>query len=59
MKKTMAVLIGAGLLVLLVLFSSTYTVRYHELAIKTRFGKIRGDSVQTEAGLHFQLPLFA
>ena len=59
MKKTMAVLIGAGLLVLLVLFSSTYTVRYHELAIKTRFGQIRNDSVQTEAGLHFRLPLFA
>ncbi len=59
MKKTMAVLIGAGLLVLLVLFSSTYTVRYHELAIKTRFGQIRDDSVQTKAGLHFQLPLFA
>lgn len=59
MKKTMAVLIGAGLLVLLVLFSSTYTVRYHELAIKTRFGEVRNDSVQTEAGLHFQLPLFA
>ncbi len=59
MKKTIAVVIGAGLLVLLVLFSSTYTVRYHELAIKTRFGKIQDDSVQTEAGLHFQLPLFA
>ena len=59
MKKTIAVVIGAGLLVLLVLFSSTYTVRYHELAIKTRFGKMQDDSVQTEAGLHFQLPLFA
>ncbi|MEE9130860.1 MAG: SPFH domain-containing protein [Phycisphaerales bacterium] len=59
MKKTMAVLIGAGLLVLLVLFSSTYAVRYHELAIKTRFGQIGDDSVQPEAGLHFRLPLFA
>ena len=59
MKKTIAVVIGVGLLVLLVLFSSTYTVRYHELAIKTRFGEMQDDSVQTKAGLHFQLPLFA
>ena len=59
MKKTLVVVIGVILLVMLVAFTSTYTVRYHELAIKTRFGKMRDDSVQAEAGLHFRLPLFA
>ena len=59
MKKTIAVVVGVMLLVMLVLFSATYTVRYHEVAIKTRFGKIGKGSVQTEPGLHFRLPLFA
>ena len=59
MKKTIAVVVGVMLLVMLLLFSATYTVRYNEVAIKTRFGKIGDNSVQKDPGLHFRLPLFA
>lgn len=59
MNKTIAVVVGVMLLVMLLLFSATYTVRYHEVAIKTRFGKIGENSVQKDPGLHFRLPLFA
>lgn len=59
MKKTIAVVVGVMLVVMLLLFSATYTVRYNEVAIKTRFGKIGDKSVQKEPGLHFRLPLFA
>ena len=58
MKKAFAVIVGLLLLVLLVLFSSTYTVRFHEVAIKKTFGKTGPDSIQDEAGVHFRFPLF-
>lgn len=59
MTRSIALLIGLVLLVVLILFSTTYTVRYNEVAIRTRFGKTDGDSVIRNAGLHFRLPLFA
>ena len=59
MKKTIVAVVSVMILVgMLLLFTSTYTVRYHEVAIKTRFGNIGENSVQTEPGLHFRLPLF-
>lgn len=59
MSKSIAVFIGIGLLIALVLFSMTYTVNFHEVAIKTRFARADSQSVVTEPGLHFKLPLIA
>ncbi|MHC4785233.1 MAG: SPFH domain-containing protein [Planctomycetota bacterium] len=56
MNKAFAVVVGLLLLVLLVLFSTTYTVRFHEVAVKTTFGK--AETVQTDPGVHFRYPLF-
>lgn len=59
MSKLIAIIVGFLLLASLVLFTTTYTVSFHEVAIKTRFGKensvVRGE---TDAGLHFKLPFF-
>lgn len=59
MNKTMAIVIGLVLLVILVLFSMTFTVGFNEVAIKTRFGKVNENSIIDEPGLKFRLPLFA
>jgi membrane protease subunit HflC len=56
MNKALAVIVGLLLLVLLVLFSTTYTVRFHQVAVKTTFG--REETVQDEPGVHFRFPLF-
>jgi membrane protease subunit HflC len=41
----------------LVAFAFTYTVRFTEAAVKTRFGQARGsDAVRREPGLYFRLP---
>ena len=59
MNKAFAVAVGILLLVLLILFSTTYTVRFHEVAVRTTFGKTSAASVQSEPGVHFRFPLFA
>ncbi|MCZ6543856.1 MAG: SPFH domain-containing protein [Planctomycetota bacterium] len=59
MSKALAVVVGVILLVLLVLYSTTYTVRFHEVAIKTRYGRASAQSVVNEPGLHFRIPFFA
>jgi membrane protease subunit HflC len=59
MKKALPIIIGLGLLLVLVAFTTTYTVRFDEVAIKTRFGRTTADSIVEEPGLHFRLPLFA
>lgn len=59
MSKSLAITIGLILLAALLLFSMTYTVNYHEVAIKTRFGQINDSSVVKKPGLQFRLPLFA
>lgn len=59
MNKTMAIGIGVVLLVGLLLFSTTFTVSYHEVAIKSRFGRTNDASIVKEAGLKFRLPFFA
>ena len=56
MNKVFAVIVGLLLLVLLVLFSTTYTVRFHEVAVKTTFGK--EEMVKDDPGVHFRFPLF-
>ena len=59
MSKTIAIVVGLVLLVSLLLYSMTYTVNFHEVAIKTRFGQTTPDSIVREPGLKFRLPLFA
>jgi len=59
MTKTIAIVVGVVMLLVLLLFSMTYTVSFHEVAIKTRFGELNQDSIVREAGLKFRLPLFA
>lgn len=40
----------------LLLFSTTYTVRFTEVAVLTTFGKAGPNSIKTEPGLKFKLP---
>ena len=55
MNRTFAILLGLLILVVLVLFNTTYTVNFHELAVKTRFGRPAGIVGE---GLHFKAPFF-
>lgn len=59
MNKVIALSVGGVLLILLLLFSSTYTVSFHEVAIKSTFGKASDEDVITDPGLQFKLPIFA
>lgn len=59
MNKPLAIGVGLLLLVLLILFSTTYSVSFYEVAIRKTFGQSTEDSVVDEAGLHFKLPIFA
>ncbi|MCA9286674.1 MAG: hypothetical protein KDA22_15730 [Phycisphaerales bacterium] len=56
MSKTVPVIVGVLLVVVLVLFNTTYSVSFHEVAIKTRFGRAEG--VERNPGLHFKAPFF-
>ncbi len=57
MNKPLAISIGLGLLVVFVLFSTTFSVSFHEVAVKKRFGQ--QEAVIAEPGLQFKLPIFA
>ncbi|MEE3001263.1 MAG: SPFH domain-containing protein [Planctomycetota bacterium] len=59
MKKTVAIVVGAVILAVLLLFSMTYTISFNEVGIRSRFGKIDEMSIVREPGLHFRLPFFA
>ena len=59
MKKVVAIIVGLIILAVLLLFSMTYSVSYHEVGIRSRFGKIDESSIIKEPGLHFRLPFFA
>ena len=59
MNKTIAIVVGAVILVTMLLISMTYTVSFHEVGIRTQFGKASESSVVRDAGLHFRLPFFA
>ena len=59
MRRPIVVVTGIVILLILVLFSMTYTVSFHEVGIKSRFGQTTDESVIREAGLHFRLPFFA
>lgn len=55
-KRTSAFALGFAILLVLVLYSTTYTVNFHEFAIRTRFGVPAG--VERSAGLHLKYPFF-
>ncbi|MHC4908221.1 MAG: SPFH domain-containing protein [Planctomycetota bacterium] len=57
MNKMLAIGVGAVLLLLLLVFSTTYTVSFHEVAIKRTMGKSDADDVSTDPGLKFKLPI--
>lgn len=59
MSKFIAIGIGLLLLVVLLLFSMTYSVSFHEVAIESRFGRTSDQHVIDEAGLKFKLPIFS
>ena len=58
MIKPLAILVGLFLLVSLLLFTTTYTVSFHEVVIKRRFQQSSEESIVTQPGLHFKLPFF-
>jgi membrane protease subunit HflC len=59
MNRGFAIIAGLVLLGVLVLFSTTYSVRFNEVAVRTTFGASSTARVTSEPGLHFRLPLFA
>ena len=56
MNKTLPIVTGAVIVAVLLLFNTTYTVNYHEVAIATRFGKPAG--VVRDPGMHLKAPFF-
>ena len=56
MNRTIGIVVGALIVAVLVLYNTTYTVNFHEIAIVTRFGKPAG--VVQEPGLHLKAPFF-
>lgn len=56
MNRSLTIFVGLLLVLILVGFSTTYSVNFHEVAIKTRFGK--PVAVIREPGLHFKAPFF-
>ncbi|MBM4112831.1 MAG: hypothetical protein FJ253_05570 [Phycisphaerae bacterium] len=56
MFRPVVLISGIVIVTVLVLFNTTYTVNFHELAIRTRLGK--PPEVEKEPGLHFKAPFF-
>ncbi|MDE0888303.1 MAG: SPFH domain-containing protein [Phycisphaerales bacterium] len=56
MSKTITAVVALLLVFVLILFNTTFTVNFHEVAIKTRLGRPAG--IIREPGLHFKLPFF-
>ena len=56
MSKTITAVVALLLVFVLILFNTTFTVNFHEVAIKTRLGRPAG--IIRDPGLHFKLPFF-
>lgn len=56
MMRKIPIIVAVIIVGVLVLFSTTYTVNFHEVAVLTRFGKPAG--VERTPGLHLKAPLF-
>ena len=59
MKRFLIIGVGIAIFVVLLLFSMTYTVSYHQIGILSRFGQTDTDSIVSKPGLHLRLPFFA
>ena len=59
MRRPLVIASGCAIFCILILFSMTYTVSFHEVGILSRFGETSEDSIVREPGLHFRLPFFA
>lgn len=59
MSRLLITAVGLILIIVLILFSTTYIVRYDQVAVQSRFGNTDEDSIKREAGLKFRLPIFA
>ena len=57
-NRVLAIGVGLVLVVMLLMFSTTYSVKFHEVAVKTRFGASQAEPI-SEPGIHFKLPIFA
>ena len=58
MKKQGALIFGLALLAVLSAYAFTFTVKYHEVAVRSRFGETNADSIVRDPGLNFRLPVF-
>ena len=56
MSKTITAVVAILIVLVLILFNTTFTVNFHEVAVKTRLGRPAG--IVREPGLHFKLPFF-
>jgi membrane protease subunit HflC len=54
--KSISIIVGAVIVLVLVLYNTTYTVNFHEIAVVTRFAK--PEAVVTTPGLHYKAPFF-
>ncbi len=59
MRRPLVIATGFAILCILLLFSMTYTVSFHEVGIQSRFGETSQESIVRDPGLHFRLPFFA
>ena len=59
MKRFLIIGVGIAIFVVLLLFSMSYTVSFHQIGILSRFGQTDTDSIVSKPGLHFRLPFFA
>jgi membrane protease subunit HflC len=56
MNRTITASVAGIIVLVLILFNTTFTVNFHELAVTTRLGREAG--IVREPGLHFKLPFF-
>ena len=56
MTRTFTIIVSVLIILILIAFNTTYSVNFHEVAIKTRFGK--PVQIIQEPGLHFKAPFF-
>ena len=59
MRRPVVIITGFAILMILLLFSMTYTVSFYEVGIQSRFGETSKESIVRTPGLHFRLPFFA
>lgn len=55
-KRLGLYLLAAIVVIFLVAYTTTYTLRFTEIGVKTTFGKADADSVKKDPGLGFKLP---